>query len=191
MAQLGAQLLFEIDQAQQFFRPMEAEDQAAARIGFQRIGELGFDTGGFVGEGQWLRRAGRALAVYRQAIGQAECVLGRLQFDALERVAFALGLDHAGHLAIDIEQVIGEAGFQRELAHRDAGAGVDVHVATRLHQPAASMELAVYFLAGKRFRVGWVGRHWRELPCCCATSVAVCRSGYEVLQRGTGAVLME
>ena len=35
----------------------------------------------------------------------------RLRFDAAQRRAFFLGLDHAQRLAVDEEQVVGEAGL--------------------------------------------------------------------------------
>jgi hypothetical protein len=69
-------------------------------------------------------------------------------------VPFGLGLDDADGAAVGVEQVVGRAALQRELAHGHAQAGGEVHVLEVLHEPAGLFELAVDLLARALF-----GRH--------------------------------
>ncbi len=126
------------------FGAVEGEDVAGARLGVQRVGEVGFGAGAFVDERQ--RAAPR-----RQAGGLALCVLAGLHLHAGERGALLLGLDHAGGLAVDVEQVVrfAVAGVQLELADRHAAGGVDVGGLEVLHRPAGGGEQAVDVLAGE------------------------------------------
>lgn len=61
-------------------------------------------------------------------VGHLHHVLGGLVGDAAERKAGLLGLDHAGGLAADEEQVVARALGQRELAYGNAFAGVAVEI---------------------------------------------------------------
>ncbi|MDZ7652834.1 MAG: hypothetical protein U5L03_09920 [Burkholderiaceae bacterium] len=100
---------------------VEGKDVAGARLGVEAVGEVGFGAGGFVDEGQ-------RPAPGRQAGGQALGVAGGLDFHAGERGALLLGFDHAGGLAVDVEQVVGGAvaGVELELAQRHAARGLQV-----------------------------------------------------------------
>ena len=54
-------------------------------------------------------------------------------------------------LAVAVEQLVGEAGLERELPDRHARPGRDVHVPVVLHDPAALDKLPVDLLAGFLF----------------------------------------
>jgi hypothetical protein len=71
------------------FGAVEGEDVAGARLGVQRVREVGFESGAFVEERQWPAPRG---AVRRQALR----VLAGLHLDAGERRALLLRLDDAG-----------------------------------------------------------------------------------------------
>src|SRR5690606_329025 len=89
--------------------------------------------------------------VPRKLIGQPRGVLYRLDFDAAERVAGWLRLDDADRLAGDVEEVIGEAVLQRELADGDPEPRRQVQIGVVLDVPAAGDELAVDVPAGLGF----------------------------------------
>ena len=128
---------------------MEGENVAAARVRVQQVGEARLQSGGFVEERQ-------RSAVGGQNIRQPVAVPARLGLDAGERVAGRLGLDDAGRLPIDVQQVIGDAvaGFQAELAHRDAPCGGDVHRVSVLHGPTCLLKQGVNLDAGFMFGGG-------------------------------------
>jgi hypothetical protein len=79
---------------------VEGEDVPGARLGVERVGEVGFDARRFVEERQ---RAAPRRQRWRQTFG----VLRRLHFYAAERRALLLRFDDAGGLAVDVEEVIG------------------------------------------------------------------------------------
>ena len=83
-------------------RSVKREHRSRSRLRIETIGETRFGAGRLYQEGQRTRPR-------RQAIGQAPRVLGGLHLDASERDARLLGLDDAGSLAVDVEQVVGEA----------------------------------------------------------------------------------
>ena len=144
VAEVAAKLGVEACQADQFAGAVEREDLAAAKVGFQGVGEAGLDAGGLVRVGQ------RQVDVW-DGFGQALGVLGGLDLDAGERVAFGLGLDHAEGLGVSVEHVVGVAGLEGELACRDARSGGQVHRGVILHHPAALLEAAVDSLPGLLF----------------------------------------
>ena len=100
---------------------MEGKHGAGARLRVQPLGDVGFNAGGFVAEGQGSAPGG-------QRGGQALGVAGGLHFHAGERSALFLGLDHASGFAVDIQQVVGKAvtGVEGEFTQRHATGGVDV-----------------------------------------------------------------
>ncbi|RMG96330.1 MAG: hypothetical protein D6706_10370, partial [Chloroflexi bacterium] len=88
----------------------------------------------------------------RQSFG----VAGGLVGDGGQGNAFLFCFDHADGFAIHKEQVVGKAGLQGKFAHSDAASGVQVYLATVLHDPAAGGQLAVNVLAGAGFGCGHV-----------------------------------
>ena len=106
-------LLFE--QVEQGFGAVEGEDAPAARFGVEAAGEAGLGTGRFEAERQRRGPVG-------QAEGNAGDVFRRLLLDAGQGMAFRLGLDGAEGLAVYEEGVIGFAGLEGKLGHRDAPA---------------------------------------------------------------------
>jgi len=128
---------------------VEGEDVAGAWLGVEAVAEVRFGAGRFVDEGQ--RPAPR-----RQAARQAQRVTRRLDLDPGERRALLLGFDNTGGLAVDVEQVVGEAvpGFEREFAQRYTPGGVDVGRGDALHRPAGSGQELVDLLAGALFGGG-------------------------------------
>jgi hypothetical protein len=88
--------------------------------------------------------------VGRQGVGQAGAGLGRLRLDAGERLAGLLGLDDAGGLAVDVEQVVGDAvpPLQRALAPGDPAAGVEARRVGVLDDPAGAAEVVVELASG-------------------------------------------
>ena len=93
-----------------------------------------------------------------QQLGQAVRVLARLGLDPGEGVPLGLGLHDPEGLAVGVEQVVGGAGLQGELADGHADGGVEVHVGVVLHRPAGLGEQLVDALAGLL-----LGRHGRSL----------------------------
>ena len=77
--------------------------------------------------------------------GQTLGVLLRLDLDARQGVALGLRLEDADGLAVDEEQVVGEAVAvgELELADGDAAAGGQVHLVAVLDDPAGLLQLAV------------------------------------------------
>lgn len=126
---------------------MEAEDGAAGGVGLQQVREAGFDAGGLIKEGEGSPRGWESL-------GDAFAVLLGLDFDTDEGRAFLFGLDGAGGLAIDKEEIVGFAVAVREseFANRNAAAGVDVGVGTVLNEPPSGDKHAIDGLAGLFFR---------------------------------------
>ena len=94
---------------------VEGEDAPAARQRVEQIGEVGFDGGAFVQEGEGQTPG-------RKVVGQALGVLGRLRLDAGEGGSFGLRFDGADGFAVDVEEVVSEAvaGLALELADGDA-----------------------------------------------------------------------
>jgi hypothetical protein len=86
LSQAPADLGLELDEPEQFVRPMEAEDQPAAGVRLEGVGELGELAGGLVGEGE-------RQAIGRQGPRQAVERLARLRFDPGQGVPLRLRLD--------------------------------------------------------------------------------------------------
>jgi hypothetical protein len=103
LPQASADLGVELDEPEQFVRPMEAEDQPAAGVRFEGVGELGDLAGGLVGEGE-------RQAIVRQGPRQAVEILARLRFDPGQGVPLRLRLDDADGPGVDVEHVVGLAG---------------------------------------------------------------------------------
>jgi len=78
---------------------VEGEDAPAARQRVEQIGEVGFDGGAFVQEGEGQTPG-------RKVVGQALGVLGRLRLDAGEGGSFGLRFDGADGFAVDVEEVV-------------------------------------------------------------------------------------
>jgi hypothetical protein len=91
--------------------------------------------------------------VGRQGVGQAGAGLGRLRLDPGEGFAGLLRLDDPGGLAVDVEQVVGDAvaPLQRELAKGHAPAGVDARRVGVLDDPAGAAEVLVDRASGVVF----------------------------------------
>jgi hypothetical protein len=138
------QLLIKADHAEQFFRAVEREDFAAARVGVEVVSEPRGLAGRLVAE--WERSA-----VTWQTLRQSFEVFARLRLDAGKRGAFLLRFHDTDHFRVGVEQVIGEPGGERELADGDAGASGDVVRAIVLDQPSGLGEELVDPLAGLVF----------------------------------------
>ena len=125
---------------------VEREHAAGAWLRIEAVGESRFRASGLIRERQ-------RVAPARQAGGQPLGVFLSLVFHAAQRDALLLGLDDAGRLAIDIQQVIREAvAGQRELADRHAARGVDAGLVRVLNVPAREAEQPIDLFAGALFR---------------------------------------
>ena len=80
-------------------RPMEAENWATGGVWFEKIGKAGLDACALVFKRQWSPRAVKV-------IGYAFAVLGCLDLDARERVAFLLGFYNSNWRAIHEKRVV-------------------------------------------------------------------------------------
>jgi hypothetical protein len=111
--------------------PVEGKHGTGAGLRVQALGEVGFDAGGFVAEGQGPHPGGQR---GRQALG----VAGGLHLHAGEGGALFFGLDHAGGFGVDVKQIVGKAvaGVQGKFADRHATGGVDVGVRHVADMPA-------------------------------------------------------
>ena len=100
---------------------MEGEHAAAPRFRILEISEVRFRPCGFVEEGQ-------RLAVCGQCIRQTVAVFARLGLHTGEGVPRWLCLNHAGRLAVNVQQIVGGAvaGFQPELADHNAPGGREI-----------------------------------------------------------------
>jgi len=141
-----AELAVQLGETPQLFRTMECEDPSASGVGIQAVGELRLHTRALVVERQ---RAG----IDGDVLGEAIEILQRLDFDSGEGVTLRLGLNGPQGLAVDVEQVVGVTGGQRELADGDAGRGRDVHLLEVLDDPARRRELLVNLQPGFVFRL--------------------------------------
>ena len=66
--------------------------------------------------------------------------------------ASASKVDHTNSLAIDKQEVVAGAGFQRNFTQGDAARGRRIELLVILHDPAARRELRIDLLPGKLFR---------------------------------------
>jgi hypothetical protein len=144
LPQASADLGVELDEPEQFVRPMEAEDQPAAGVRLEGVGELGDLAGGLVGEGE-------RQAIVRQGPRQAVEIFARLRFDPGQGVPLRLRLDDADGPGVDVEHVVGLAGGQGKLPHGHPPPGRDIHLAVVLHDPAGLFQLPVDLLTGFLF----------------------------------------
>ena len=144
---------FGVDPLGEGFGFVEGEDGAAAGVGFEEVGEAGFDAGGFVAEGEGSAWGGKV-------VGQADAVSGGLGFDADEGGAGAFGFDDADGGTIDVEEVVGETVtlFEGEFADGDALGGGEIDLVAGLEGPVSGGEEAVDFYAGLLLRGHWLAR---------------------------------
>ena len=126
---------------------VEAEDAAAARLGVEPVGEEDLDPRALVAEGQ-------GFAPRRGQLGQAAAILLGLRLDPGQRRPRGLGLDGADGLAIDEEEVVGEAGLERKLPYCHAARCAEIELRTRLHGPAGIREHCVDYPSRGLFRQG-------------------------------------
>ncbi len=124
---------------------MEGKHRAGPRRGVEAIGETRFHAGGLVRERQ-------RIAPARQAGWQTLGVFVGLSFYAAEGDAFFLGFDHAGGLAIHIQQIVGKAmAGEREFADRHAARGMDVGGGCIADEPACRLQQSDDILTGSGF----------------------------------------
>ena len=159
-------MIVQIDQSDQFFSTMKAEDGPAAGVGLKAIGEASLRTGGLIGERQ-------RQPVIRQIRRQPVEVLRGLSLDAGEGMTLGLGFYDADRLGVRVEQIVGVTRREWELTYGDARRRRNVHLAVVLHRPARLVELAINALASRGFwrlghcrtwgAVGYRGRQpdWR------------------------------
>ena len=83
--------------------------------------------------------------------GESDAVLAGLRLDAAEGRALRLGLDGADGLAIDEQQVVGLAGGQGKLAHRDPDGRAQVSPTPILHFPTGGSQKPVNIGPGSFF----------------------------------------
>jgi lycopene cyclase domain-containing protein len=138
----------------QFLGAVEAEDEAAARLGIEKVGEAGLDAGALVEEGQGIDGT-------RQVVRHTGGVLARLGLDTGEGGLGLLGFHDASRLAIDVEEVIrvAMACLKREFADGHAPTGMEVDLPGVLNQPARGPEGGVDGFAG----FGFGGLHHNNL----------------------------
>ncbi len=123
--------------------PVEVEDRPAAGLGIEAVGEAGLDARALIEEGKRVPGAG-------EMVGHALRVLPRLDLDPRQGGAHLLGLDDARRLAVDVEEVVGEAmsWLQRELADRDTAPSVDIGPGDVLDVPSGRDESGIDRLPG-------------------------------------------
>lgn len=126
---------------------MEGEDRARAGVGVALVAEVGFDAGGFVGEGQ-----GIGPTLRDPVLGGS--VAGTLLGDSGERGAFFLGFDNAEGLAADEEDVVSGAAVGLHFADGDSAGGGEIEVANALNRPARRAQLSVNGHTGLLFGSG-------------------------------------
>jgi len=116
---------------------------ARLRVGIEAVDEAGLDTGAQIEEGEGIDRR-------VEPRGEAGGVLVGLQLHVGQRVAGRLGLQGTDGLAVDEEEVVGEAvpGRHPELADGHAGSGREVHPVAILDDPARGDEGGVDVDAG-------------------------------------------
>ena len=129
--------------SRQRFGPVERKDLATAGVRVQQAGESGFDAGALIQERQWTTRDGNV-------VWNALAVLLRLNLDAGERLAFSLGLDHAGGCAVHEEKVVGLAVplLHGKFADSNTPASRDVGGVAVLDYPSGGVQKLVNVLAG-------------------------------------------
>jgi hypothetical protein len=131
----------------QGLRLVEGEQATGARVRIAGVAKQGLVAGGFIVEDQ-------VIGPTREMLRQLHHVFGGLLGNAAEGHACLLGLDDAGRLAADEQQVVAGAIGQRELAHGHAFAGVAVEVGVVLDDPARCGEQGVDLLSGALFGSG-------------------------------------
>ena len=131
---------------------VEAEDGAAAGVGFEEVGEAGFDAGGLVAERE--RAAGRG-----EILGEALAVLAGSGFRRRSGERLPSWLRRRRR---PIRRRRGDSRRNRgrereEFANGDSAAGVDVDAVAILDEPSGSGQQAVDVGAGAIFGTanGW------------------------------------
>ncbi len=125
---------------------MEGKHPAGTRLRVALIPEEGLHPGRFVHERQFV------CANVRDILWQPGRVAPGLFRHPGERRPDFLRLHHPHGFAIHEQQVICKAGFQRELAHRHAVCGVQVHPEAVLYCPAGGGQLVINIFPGNGFR---------------------------------------
>ena len=138
---------------------MEREDATRTGRGIAFVAEESLDTGGFVEERE------RARANGLDEVRQVHRVMSGLLGDARQESAFLLGLNDADPFAIDEQEIVAGAGFQRHFAQRDAASRGRIELFVVLNDPPARNELRVNLPAGKFFRFGQRCTPRYVLPC--------------------------
>ena len=134
----------EVHPIRQRLRAMKAKDPARTRLRVALITEKSLYASALVEKRQG---QGNMWDVRRQPDRIARRLIG----DMRKSAAFLFGFHHPNGFFIHEQQVIRKAGLQRELAHRHAAPGIQVHGNTVLHHPTASGQLGVDILAGEEF----------------------------------------
>jgi hypothetical protein len=124
-------------------------DRAGLGVGVEAVDEPGLDAGAEIEERQ---RVDRRV----ESVGEPGGVLPSLELDVSEPVPGGLGLQRPDGLAVDEQEVVGEAVAlsHLELAHRDARRDGEVHGVPVLNGPAGGLEGRIDVLAGFAFRGG-------------------------------------
>ncbi len=113
--------------------PVEGEDRPGAGVRVQPVEEVALGAGGGVAEGERFGLPPDGVAVPLEDAGRVPVVL---LDGAGEMVALTLRLDHADDPAVDVEDVVGAAGGQRELADRHSLTGRGIDLVAVLNEPA-------------------------------------------------------
>src|SRR5664280_1625772 len=118
---------------------VEREDPATPGVLVIAVREPGFFARRLVDEGKRVHRR-------FDPVGKAVDVPSALVLHLRQRGALRLGLDDAGGLPIDEQQVVDSpvALLQDEFTNSDARASADVGVVRMLHKPAGKDELPIY-----------------------------------------------
>ena len=111
-AKPGAELIVGRGQTDELLGAVKAKHLAAAAIGIEGAREAGDVAGRLVGEGKWQPPVG-------QLLGEPVSVFPRLGLHSGQGKALRLCFDDADRLAASVEEIVGEAGFQGELADGD------------------------------------------------------------------------
>jgi hypothetical protein len=134
-----------LEQLLQTLGRVEGEETPGAVVRIAGVAEVGLRPGALVEEG----RLGKPAL---QVVRQVGLVAGGLVGHAAEGRALRLGLDDAGHLALDEQHVVRGPRPALELPHGHAGGRAEVDLLRVLDHPPSCLQLGVNVLSGQSFR---------------------------------------
>ena len=114
----------------QRFGAMKAEYRSRTRVGIAFVAEKGFNAGGFVKERQRTGNRGG------EEVREIHRVMAGLLGDTAQERAFLFGFNDADRFAVNEQEIIAGAGFERDFAEGDAAPGRKINFGVVLNGPA-------------------------------------------------------